>query len=208
MAASPSRERLKRIHALCGVFPLGVFVVLHMAGNATALWGRGRFEAHLAWVEGLPLRALVEVVGLFVPLLVHVAIGVRLMLDPAVDAPPRDFGRTLQRVTGLLVLVFIAVHLGHYRWPRVMGELSLGELYDRLSMDLQGMGRFAFYLAGTSVVVFHLAHGVVRFVLPPERVATPALRKRVIAVCGIAGVALWLVCLQVLSHYYAGGAFP
>lgn len=210
MSGLPSRERLQRIHALCGVFPLGVFVAAHLLGNATALWGRGRFEAHLGWVEGLPLRPVVEVVGILLPLLVHVAIGVRLVLDPAASIGPepatRDGWRTLQRASGLLALVFVAVHLGHYRWPRLSGELQMGELYDRLAMDLQGMGRFAFYLAGTSAVVFHLASGIVRFLLPAGHRVPEHGRRRITAAVGVAGLLLWLVSLEILGHYYAGGS--
>ncbi len=214
MAVPLSRERLKRIHAFCGVFPLGVFLVAHLGGNATALWGRDRFEGHVAWIDGLPLRGLVEVLGIFLPLVVHAAIGTRRMLDPAEPAPapgaPRDWSRALQRATGLLALVFIAVHLGHYRMPRVMGELSSKDLYDELATDLGSMGRFAFYLAGTSAVVFHFAHGLSRFVLDtvrrPEPLAEPR-RRRVMLLLGTAGVALWIVSLEVLGHYYAGGSF-
>jgi succinate dehydrogenase / fumarate reductase cytochrome b subunit len=210
-----SHERLKRIHALAGLFPLGVFVVVHLGGNATALWGRERFEEHLAWVEGLALRRPLEVVFIFLPLLVHAAIGIRLLFDPTVAAPraadaPRDWGRIMQRATGLLALVFIAVHLGHYRLPRVMGELSTRNLYDQLSTDLGSMRRFAFYLAGTSAVVFHLAHGTVRFVLDtvrrPQPLSEPRRRRVVLAVATL-GVLLWLVSLEVLGHYYAGGSF-
>lgn len=214
MTTFPSRERWKRIHALCGMFPLGVFVVVHLGGNATALWGRERFEAHLSWVEGLPLRRPLEIVLVFLPLLVHAAIGIRLLLDPAEDARrppdgPRDWGRILQGATGLLALVFIAVHLGHYRVPRVMGELSMRDLYDRLSTDLGSMGRFAFYLAGTSAVVFHLAQGTVRFVLHTVRRPQPLpepRRRRLALVVGAVGVLLWFASLEILGHYYAGGS--
>jgi succinate dehydrogenase / fumarate reductase cytochrome b subunit len=200
-------ERLKRIHALCGVIPLATFVILHLGGNATALWGRGRYERHLVWVDGLTFGGILQVVGVLLPLLVHAGIGIRLMLDPSQPArdpaAPRDWGRLLQRGSGLLALVFIAVHLGHYRLPRAMGELTTRDVYDKLSADLSGMGRFAFYLAGTSAVIFHLSQGVVRFLAP----APTETRRRVVLTVGAAGVLLWLVSLEVLGHFYAGGSF-
>jgi len=211
MVAWPSRERLKRVHALCGVVPLAAFVTLHLWGNAYVVWGRDRFESHLRWVEGLPARPLWEVVGILLPLLVHVAIGIRLMMEPGpepVAARPagRDWGLILQRGSGLLALVFVAVHLGHYRWPRATGDLAMTELFDRSSADLQGMARFAFYLAGTSAVVFHLAQGLTRFFLPPEHRMTTAARRRVIVLCSAFGLGLWLLSLEVLGQYYSGGS--
>lgn len=207
-----SRERLERLHSLLGALPLGVFVVLHLWTNAHALVGRARFEAHLAWVDGLPGRALLEVVGIALPLLLHAGIGVRLMMEPAVPQAQtgreaRDWGAVLQRATGVVALIFVAVHLGSYRWPRVTGALARNELYDRLSADLQSMGWFAFYLAGTSAVVFHLGHGLARFWSPAEpRGTRGSKRRRAVLLWGGLGVLLWLLSLEVLGHYYAGGS--
>jgi succinate dehydrogenase / fumarate reductase cytochrome b subunit len=210
MAAIPSRERLKRIHSLCGAFPLAAFVVLHLWTNATAIWGRDRFEARLGWFAGLPGSSLLELVGIALPLVLHVGIGIHLMgerTDAArAEQAPRDWGRWLQRATGVAGLVFVAVHLLHYRWPRLTGGLQTADLYDRLVSDLQGMGRFAFYLAGTSVVVFHLAHGLARFAAPVGPSSSPTRRRRVAVLCGTFGVLLWLVSLEVLGNYYAGGS--
>ena len=211
MVAWPSRDRLKRIHSLCGAFPLAVFLALHLWGNAYAIWGRDRSEAHLGWVDGLPGRPFLEIFGIALPLLLHVAIGIRLFLEPdpfvaSGAGARRDWGRRLQRTTGLLALVFVAVHLGHYRWPRATGDLAVTELFDRLSMDLQGMGWFAFYLAGTSAVVFHLAHGLFRFAAPSPHPLAGGARRRVIVLCAVFGIALWLLSLEVLGQYYAGGS--
>lgn len=210
MVAWTSRERLKRLHSLLGALPLAAFVAVHLWTNAYAIWGRDRFEAHLAWVDGLPGRGAIEIVAIFLPLLLHAGIGIRLMLDPT-EAPRapgerRDWGLILQRATGLLALVFVAVHLGSYRWPRATGTLAMTDLYDRLSTDLQSMGWFAFYLAGTSAVVFHLAQGLTRFFAPAERRVGPAGRRRVVLLCGTLGVAVWLLSLEVLGLYYAGGS--
>jgi succinate dehydrogenase/fumarate reductase cytochrome b subunit (b558 family) len=211
MADGTSRERLKRLHSLLGALPLGVFVALHLWTNAYALVGRARFEAHVAWVDGLPGRAAIEIVGILLPLLLHAGIGIRLMLvrDEAVaqtGREGRDWGLVLQRATGLLALVFVAVHLGSYRWPRATGTIAIANLYDRLSAELQSMGWFAFYLAGTSAVVFHLGQGLTRLFSPAKREGAPGSRPRAVALWGGIGVVLWVLSLEILGHYYAGGS--
>lgn len=155
--------RLRRLHALTGVIPLGVFVVVHLLVNATALGGASRFDRVVGGLASSPLEPLVTLLFVGVPLTYHALYGIARVRRAPADAEESGYKRPrldlLMRLTSVVLLVFIVAHICEMRVGR-----SPSSLHTKLAMDLSstkwGVPFVAFgYLAGIAAVTFHLAYG-------------------------------------------------
>lgn len=156
-------ERLRRLHALAGVIPLGVFVVVHLLVNATALAGPSRFERIMGGLAANPLEPFVTLLFVGVPLAYHALYGIRRVGRAPADAEESGYKRPrldlLMRLSSVVVLVFVIAH----SWEMRVGR-SPSTLHTKLTMNLSatkwGVPLIAFgYLAGIAAVVFHLVYG-------------------------------------------------
>ncbi len=158
---------LRRLHSLLGVFPLGIFLVEHLITNSMAMLGDRFFESKIALFQILgPALPLVEAVFIFIPLVLHITIGIYIALQSRTESQlsyRRNSAYKLQRITGWIALVYIAVHTIHLRFVHDVGSVPF-------SMELAGMfyGPSGFfwvpvYLIGGASVIFHFANGLCTF---------------------------------------------
>ncbi len=121
---------MRKLHSLTGFLFLGYFLCLHVRGE-------GAYESPLA-----------RVVGLYLPLLYHGLYGLYITYEAQPNAlryPWIRNGMYLgQRITGLFLVPFIALHVG------AMG----GAAYADAGWYM------ALWTAGVLAAVFHLANGV------------------------------------------------
>lgn len=163
---------LRKIHSLTGVLPLGVFLVVHTWTNLAIRGGQEGYTRAVTRMDRLPLAAVVEVLFVLAPLAFHAAYGVVLALRSDPDPAARGYARrglhTLERVSGLLVLVFVIAHVWEFRAARWFFGLGAESLYTTLEKDLSwtwsGVPLVALgYLVGIAATTFHLANGLVAF---------------------------------------------
>lgn len=196
MSATEARSLARRLLTLSGVVPLGVFVVEHVFANAFAMAGGERFDAVVGAAARSPLALAVELVLVILPLLVHGVVGLVLTVraDPGGHSYASDRLWKAQRVTGLLLLVFVIGHLLELRVRRWLHGLAIASLYTRLSADLStswnGIPWVALlYIAAVGAASFHAANGVWAFLASrgprPTRSAAWAL--------GLAAAGLFVV---------------
>ncbi|HOW72741.1 MAG TPA: succinate dehydrogenase [Phycisphaerae bacterium] len=122
---------LRRLHSLTGVVPIGTFLVFHLCVNSMIVLSSGgtdRFQAAVNRIHALGVFLVpAEILFIFLPLAFHAALGVTIWREskPNVHFYPFwcNWRYTLQRITGLIVLVFILVHLWHVHW---LGEIVPG----------------------------------------------------------------------------------
>jgi succinate dehydrogenase / fumarate reductase cytochrome b subunit len=192
--------------------PLGVFLVLHLAVNASALRGQDSFAAAVAASHAIPAIGLLTVLLVDLPLLFHGAMGLWAVVARVSLVTPSPYPRPaaiLVRVTGVLTLAFLAVHLpGVHAFasgPRPQG----GELLTMLSADLSSTSygvpwRGALYLVGTLAVTGHLALGVWGMLARTPRGSAAVNRRRLAWAAGALGAAMWLVCVDVVVLHATG----
>jgi succinate dehydrogenase/fumarate reductase cytochrome b subunit (b558 family) len=212
---SEPRERLllRRLHALSGVVPLGIFLALHLGMYAGAPAGQLAMEARTSRVRHLPLFDLLELVGVLLPLAYHAAYGIKLTLRPSQpDSSPFSarWIQTMQRVTGVMALAFIGYHLAEYRIPLFLGrttpEAFYPELVARLSSTVSGVPVVALvYSVGLSSVVVHFATGLWGFFVSWGFLPTGRARALAAAGCGAAAAVLLGLGARGL-FYFATGA--
>lgn len=204
---------LRRLHSLAGVVPLGLFLALHLAANATALAGQGAFVAMVERLQRMPFLPYVEGLAIFAPLAFHAGYGLKLAREgkPNVAA----YGTThnglyaLQRVTGLVTFVFVALHLWELRVQKLLFGMADTSFYDTLAGHLSwthwGVPWVALaYLVGLASVCFHLANGLWGFAATWGLAVAGRARARVRLASTALGVLLFALGATTVVHFANG----
>jgi succinate dehydrogenase / fumarate reductase, cytochrome b subunit len=153
------RTRLRRLHALAGAVALGAFLLEHVLVNALAWWrGETTWSATLAAAGASRVLAGFELLFVFVPLVFHAGYGIVRAREPGTPSSRR------QRISGIFVFLFVALHLGELRLARMFSGLeaaALGTvLASHLSRTWAGVPFVALgYVGGLFATCFHFANG-------------------------------------------------
>ena len=159
----------KWVMALTGLALIG-FLVAHLAGNLT-LYADDTGEAFRAYEHALESQGpilLVAEVMLLALFVTHIAMGIRVTLQnrEARETPYRirasmgesTFASSTMVVTGLLIAVFLVIHIIDFRVAKLMGAEGTADMAravkDRLASPL-GAG---IYLVGITALGVHLSH--------------------------------------------------
>ncbi|MCF6289695.1 MAG: succinate dehydrogenase cytochrome b subunit [Desulfobacterales bacterium] len=152
----------KGLMALSGA-GLGFFLLIHLLGNLTAFMGRQAFLSYAEHLHRLgPLIQLFEamLVSLFA---VHVILAALLYLENLRARPQRyavykrqagHWGARTMPYTGLVILVFVLVHLANFHFTN--GEVEIADLV-RSTLHQPGYGLF--YILSMAALGLHLSHG-------------------------------------------------
>lgn len=155
----------RRIHSLLGVIPIGLFVVQHLVINHFAVYGEENFNKAANFMADLPFVLVLETFVIYLPILFHAILGVYIVLEGRNNAISYGYFRNwmflLQRITGILTLIFIAWHVWHTRVQIGLGNVELN--YSLMETILSSPFMFWFYIVGLLATVFHLANGLWSF---------------------------------------------
>jgi succinate dehydrogenase cytochrome b subunit len=203
-------DRLRRIHSLTGMIPLGVFLIEHIFVNATALGGAENFRRTAVALGGIPMVAAIEIVGIALPLVIHSVIGVLI----ATELPQRGSREwptqreIVQRATGVLLLPYLIYHVWSTRLsPDVVKHHA--DLFEVMRKQVSDAGGFVFHAAGVILAAWHLGNGLPGFLerwglarTPPAARAAQRIGGAISATLAIAGVAA-LVAFARASQRFA-----
>lgn len=174
-------------------FLLGAFLLLHLIVNALGLWP-ARFQAVVTLIHGLGAALPNLEIGLILTLVIHVMFGLRtlqrekLTLGVEKHHCGSDMRYWLQRVTAVILLVFLSFHLATMprwglhlvyqvtHWPAVE-RYAVGGLFepqrafasvsdaqwhfwDEHTANPANWLVVELYLLGIAAAVYHLANGV------------------------------------------------
>jgi succinate dehydrogenase / fumarate reductase cytochrome b subunit len=169
---------LKKFYQLTGVLPIGAFLLAHFYTKSYAAPGPEAFNQAVVLLQGYPYLRGIETLLIFLPLLFHGIYGLWVTWqgrpNPFRYPYARNWTYTLQRVTGLILFVFIAVHVASQRFGvRILGFNPMGkavashpnEAYAIAQATLAGDAALAFNVAGVASAVFQLARGVWMFTI-------------------------------------------
>jgi succinate dehydrogenase / fumarate reductase cytochrome b subunit len=218
--AQPLREdglhlragRLYRLLTLTGLVPLGTFLVVHVAMNASVLWGTHTWVDAIAAVHVVPGLPVIEAIFVFAPLAVHSALGFWLIVSRTSLAIRRPYPagmRRAVRVSGVLAAAFLAMHLFELRFRDAAVRLDGGELATVLAADLSSTWhgvpwRGAAYLIGTASVAFHFAAGVWASAVATSSDQGVRARRWPWISAAALGVALWVTMVAVILFHATG----
>ncbi len=158
---------LRRLHSLTGVFPIGLYVIIHIGINSFAASGADVYDGLAHFLESLPYLILIEIPFIWLPILYHSFYGVYVhaagRANPFQYPYPNNLMYSLQRWSGIGSLVFIGWHF----WQTRLANYIYGTPVDfQMMADIfANPGWVAFYVVGLTAVAFHFANGLRTFML-------------------------------------------
>ena len=211
MSISISRHFvLRKLHQLTGVLPLGIFLLEHFYTNSKALGsvsahktGQQLFNESVAELQSMPYVLFIEVFGIFIPLIYHAIYGLVITYQAKPNAGSYDYGRNwlyvIQRVTGVILFVFITFHVLNFRFGLMPGLNARAvaehpnEAFQIVRREFQNSTILFLYFIGIASTTFHFANGLWLFLID-WGVAVGRRAQRVLGyACGAVGIALTAV---------------
>ena len=197
---------LRRLHSLCGIVPVGVFLINHMLANSTAFLGEGHFNHHIELIHSLPWLLPIEILFIFLPLAFHGIYGLVIAwqgkLNQGRYAYADNWRYTIQRITAYITIPFVLIHLVHYRFAHWFGGASYASAHDgvgfyeftwsHFGMWLPTNVWLVIYAIGLTAAVYHFCNGIVTFCITWGIVVGDDSRKRLSVVAAAFGLLLML----------------
>jgi succinate dehydrogenase / fumarate reductase cytochrome b subunit len=162
---------------LIGLTGLALFayLILHLAGNALIFAGPEIFNEYSHRLISNPLIIPIEI-GLLLIFLLHIYKTGRMWLqnrdarparyarkEPAGHTSRKSFASSTMIVSGLITLLFVAVHVKQFKfgaWYQTAGDSEIRDLYRTEIEVFQQPLWVAFYVICTLIVGLHLRHGI------------------------------------------------
>ncbi|MFD2681514.1 succinate dehydrogenase cytochrome b558 subunit [Bacillus seohaeanensis] len=192
----------RRLHSLLGVIPVGIFLIQHLVVNHFATGGEESFNKAAHFMESLPFRYALETIVIFLPILFHAIYGLYIAFTAKNNTSKLGFFRNwmflLQRVSGVITLIFITWHVWETRVAAAFGtEVNFQMMENILASPVM----FAFYVVGIISTIFHFANGLWSFLVSWGITVSP--RSQLIATYAtiIIFVALSFVSIRTLLAF-------
>lgn len=203
---------LRRVHSLTGVVPIGTFLVLHLCANAMILLSRSgedRFQAAVDRIHALGVFLVpAEILFILIPITFHAVLGVMIWWEsePNIHLYPFwcNWRYTLQRMTGLVVMVFILVHLWHMHWAGRVVPGGAGAMFEpeqasataAWAMQYHRWWSIPVYAIGILASCYHFGTGLWTFLITWGVTVGRRAQYRAGVVCAVIGTALGLLGLM------------
>ncbi|MGE7758983.1 succinate dehydrogenase cytochrome b558 subunit [Peribacillus sp. NPDC097895] len=154
----------RRLHSLLGVIPIGLFLIFHLSVNFMATKGEETFNGAVHLIEFTPVKILVEWVVIYLPILFHAVYGIYIAFTAKNNLGRFGFFRNwmfmLQRLTGIITLIFLVWHI----WEtRVQAALGATVDFDMMAEIFSSPFMVGFYIVGIISAIFHFANGLWSF---------------------------------------------
>jgi succinate dehydrogenase / fumarate reductase cytochrome b subunit len=163
----------KMLMGATGLLLIG-FLVMHMSGNLLMFVGPDAYNHYSHKLVTNPLIYLAEL-GLLVLFLAHFVSGIRVWLRNRAARPVayqlkerahytshKSLASTTMILTGLVVLVFVPLHIATFKFGTHYASASepeVRDLYRLVVEDFQSPLLVGWYVLSMLVVGFHLWHG-------------------------------------------------
>ncbi|MFN2512345.1 MAG: succinate dehydrogenase cytochrome b558 subunit [Pyrinomonadaceae bacterium] len=166
---------LRKLHQLSGIVPLGLFLLEHFYTNSKAIDGAASFNKAVGDLQSIPYILFVEVGGIFIPLIYHAVYGLVITMEARpnnLNYPyPRNWFYLIQRITGVVLFVFIAFHVLNFRFGMIPGLNTISVAhrpdlaFDIVSREFRLVPIFLIYMVGITATVWHFANGIWLFMV-------------------------------------------
>ena len=206
---------IRRLHSLSGLIPVGAYMVVHLATNASVLNGAATFQGNVYKIHALgKLLPAVEWCFIFLPILFHAIFGIVIIAGALPNSSQYRYAPnwryTLQRWTGMIAFLFIMSHVFHmHGWFHTEAWLARVEQWggaqfrpynasSTTGLALQGTLVAIWYAVGVLACVYHLANGLWTMGITWGVWTTPRAQAWASKLCGALGLLLAVVGLSAL----------
>ncbi len=186
-----------RLFSLAGLIPIGAYVVMHLAVNASVLAGPGMYQKQVDQIHALgdTMVTVLEWTFIFIPIGFHALVGFWIISGalPNVGAYPygSNIRYTLQRATGMIVAVFIVFHLWqmhHLGKSLGGGHFDPEHAASSAAIVLSPLLMKIIYTVGTLCAVYHLANGIWTFGITWGIWTSEGAQRRAGYLCAVIGI--------------------
>jgi succinate dehydrogenase / fumarate reductase cytochrome b subunit len=167
------RDRLhlliRRLHSLAGIVPIGLYLLAHIfLENSFVLGGAESFNGLVKAILVIPVPVLLatEILVLWAPILFHGLYGLVILWSADIpNALHYDYTNSylyvLQRVTGVIALLFIGFHVSSTRLMYYFYHTEI--TYDFMHSYMVSPLWFTVYIVGVLSAIFHFTNGIWTF---------------------------------------------
>ena len=194
----------RRLHSLSGIVPIGAFLIEHIVSNFETWNGPAAYAKQVLFLNSLPMVRLLEWVFIFIPLAFHAGYGVYIAFRGRsnVNVYPwaGNWGYYMQRVTGIIALLYIIQHVWRQRFAGVQLPEHPGAAFAKVQHELHNPWMLAIYVIAMIATCWHFAYGIWLFAAKWGITPGDRARKRFGYVCAAVGTGL---CVMGLMSIYA-----
>ncbi len=210
---TPTRDRahylLLKLHSLTGLFPIGAFLVLHLLVNSLRTVGVWQYQLSIDVINNLPFLIWIEILFIYIPLLIHSVMGFLIIFSGKINVKhypyPRNFGYTLQRITGAVVFFFLIYHLGTTVGPKLLAGKEQFEaapfLIDIMNREFSTWSGVFLYLVGIVSATYHFCMGLWSFCISWGIIIGPAAQRNAGIVFALFGLALTALGVATVAEF-------
>lgn len=198
---------LRRLHSLSGIIPVGVFVMFHLFTNAQL--ALGTFQHEVEWIHAMPALFIMELV-IWLSIAFHAVLGLAYTFTGSrwnTHNYEGNWRYMLQRVSGILALIFIFLHIATLRWRWDLGgwftpffvevENPDGSITPLATATTANALQYAWwvvaiYVVGVLAVVYHWANGLWTAAITWGLTISEQAQKRWGYICAAVGLTLTL----------------
>ena len=156
---------ISRFHSLIALIPIALFICVHFLLNSSIFLGNEAFAAVCDFMRNAPFVIVLELVLIAIPIIFHGIYGIYIVYMAKNNVMQYKYYRNLafylQRITSLIVLVFL---LWHVYTLRIAPYISAGPVPDIIAI-LHNPLYFVLYIAGVEAAIYHLTNGLFTFCL-------------------------------------------
>ena len=221
MASAQTKFYAKKLFELTGFLPVGAFLLEHMYSNfqVVGAGGEERFNTVVKDLQTNPIIIFAEIGVIGLPLLYHALYGifVATMARPNVGSYGylRNWTYTLQRITGMILFLYIGYHVWNTRLvpvfhPETAGLQNVGGqslvstryMHDYFHETHFGISVLWIYVVGIACAVYHFANGLWNAGIHWGLTISPRAQRVSAFVCGLVGVTLLAVAFASLLAFW------
>lgn len=210
---------MRKLHQLTGIVPLGAFFFVHMFTNSKAMAGAETFNSAVKDIQHIPYLPLIEIFGIFIPLLFHSVYGIVISTEARNNVLNYSYGRNwfyvLQRASGIFLFFFIFFHILNLRYGLVPGlnQLPVAHNTDAaftiVANEFKTVWILVLYILGVVATAWHLAYGIFLFAVDWGLVIGEKAQALVLKGCIVLALVLGFVGVNAaFSFVRPCGLFP
>lgn len=159
----------RRLHSICGIVPVGLFLLEHIITNAAVISGPKAFDDAVAKLAAIPHEIMLplEIFGVAIPILFHALYGMYIALqaknNPGTYGYMRNWQFALQRWTAWLIAAFLLWHVIYLRIMVKGGGATI--TFDLLQNYFSNPIVFVLYGLAMIAACFHFTNGLTTFAM-------------------------------------------
>ena len=198
---------VRRLHSLCGIVPVGLFLLEHIFTNATVLGGPEVFNTAVGHLAAIPHAIMLplEICFILIPFLFHGLYGLYILRQAKNNATSgygyaRNWNFFLQRITAVIIFVFLIWHVVYLRIMVKGGGTPIS--FELMQAYLSNPIIWAAYLIAMIATAFHFCNGLTTFAMTWGIAKGPRIQTFCSRIFMLLWVVLSLIVLASMAMYW------